>query len=525
MDVDESRMLTVGQAAEHLGVSPATVRRLSARGELEEHRTGGSHRRFHSDDVERVRMSRAIEESKEALSDYRDPGEDRLRPSGGHIRAPRGEITFDASQEAILSAPEELLDQAMLHRRELQSMMATLRQSQDLVDLSGTVRRMQQALAPVLDQHREVLKSISDAAIMPQAAIVQDLAASVTRAIALTGFDKSMADIQASAAKQFREAHAKWSPPEMFGPGMRADALSAANSASAHLSELFSGITAFPKGEPSALQQVFGDISRAWEPFRNDQKLIETIQTAAAAIQGGLGNRRWLEDLYPQLPEDKLEEFGLALVDHGWVLPRSLPDDLRDELWELFIEDRLVEAEVVLVAHYSVDGWAPVFDIAAAWYDRNCFAEVKATIRESLAAARAELYHPAVATLIDQIEGVITRYVVINNVPLPAECRDDRTFMARGPVKAKAVLQHCDSATSEEERDRRHLGSLLGAMYAWADFRAMIEHPDQFDAVGVGRHPISHGIAVDGYGTPGQFLRTVFVLDRLAEIVGHPGTV
>ena len=41
------RLLTIGQAAERLGLAVDTVRRLEAKGELRAHRTPGGHRRFH----------------------------------------------------------------------------------------------------------------------------------------------------------------------------------------------------------------------------------------------------------------------------------------------------------------------------------------------------------------------------------------------------------------------------------------------------------------------------------------------
>jgi len=58
------KLLSVGQVAERLGVSVDVVRSLEERGELKSRRTPGNHRRYHPDDVERVKTRWRAKQSK-----------------------------------------------------------------------------------------------------------------------------------------------------------------------------------------------------------------------------------------------------------------------------------------------------------------------------------------------------------------------------------------------------------------------------------------------------------------------------
>ena len=48
------RMLTVGQAADYIGVSPSSIRKWSDRGLVQAYRTPGGQRRFSTDDLDEL---------------------------------------------------------------------------------------------------------------------------------------------------------------------------------------------------------------------------------------------------------------------------------------------------------------------------------------------------------------------------------------------------------------------------------------------------------------------------------------
>jgi len=59
-----AELLSVGQVAKRLGVSVDVVRSLEERGELKSRRTPGNHRRYHPDEVERVKTKWRAKQSK-----------------------------------------------------------------------------------------------------------------------------------------------------------------------------------------------------------------------------------------------------------------------------------------------------------------------------------------------------------------------------------------------------------------------------------------------------------------------------
>ena len=68
---DPERMLSLKEAAERLGVHPATLRRWADRGDVEVRLTAGGHRRFPLSEIERVgrRSGEASSPSKSRSED------------------------------------------------------------------------------------------------------------------------------------------------------------------------------------------------------------------------------------------------------------------------------------------------------------------------------------------------------------------------------------------------------------------------------------------------------------------------
>ncbi len=70
------RMLTVGQAADYIGVSPSSIRKWSDRGLIQAYRTPGGDRRFSIDDLdELIRVPHHPERHRSVL--MRAGGRDR----------------------------------------------------------------------------------------------------------------------------------------------------------------------------------------------------------------------------------------------------------------------------------------------------------------------------------------------------------------------------------------------------------------------------------------------------------------
>lgn len=97
--------LTIGQAAEHLGLAVDTVRRLEAKGELKALRTAGGHRRFPREAVEAFRARR------DATATRRSPRPRLATPRRGPTPARRPQTTAPHRPPPLVDSPDDEPDE------------------------------------------------------------------------------------------------------------------------------------------------------------------------------------------------------------------------------------------------------------------------------------------------------------------------------------------------------------------------------------------------------------------------------
>jgi len=511
MRKSDGSLLTVGEAAARLKVSPATVRRWTVSGDLRAERTEGGHRRYRPEDIERFRLGRAISESNTALTVYEDDHEPKRRRGEVTLTIPDGKITYDSVCAANPDASERDITYFVSRRREIEKITELIARDRHLFSMAKELNQRFRMIMPpaLLDRSAFGLMGTMQGAngfgnLDHAAGLARDMITSGNR------------DFIGGIASQL-----------LSNGSLNAGALGAANALSSQMAQSLGSLFDWTEQHADLAIVANASMRSVLRPIIENQGLMASMRDAITAVQLGLGYGSWLEGIFPQESEDEVEAFGAALAEDGWVLPRSLPDDLWTSLWALYDEGHMSDAEAVLVTHYSADDWVLASEMADTWLELPCFCEVVQVIGESIKAARAELYHPAVCTLITQIEGVLTRYVVTYSLPqLPEATHHDdrRRFLGSGRRKAKAVLDHAPATCPDEVIDRANLEQVLNRFFAGpVDFAVILQSSNCGEIEEAPRHLVTHGVASDGYGTPGQFLRAIFVLDTLGDVVRSTG--
>jgi len=518
----DGTLLTVGEAAERLKVSPATVRRWTTAGDLRAERTEGGHRRYRPEDVDRLRVGRAISESTAALSVYEEDKGPKRRRGEVTMTVPDGKITYDSVREANPDASERDVVYFVSHRREIEKVTAIIGRDRHLFSMANELNQKLRAIMPAALLDKSSLGLIGKMAAADRFGNldhVTGFARDILTSDARDALDTSM---RAIIGDQNRDIVGGIASKLLSHSSLHAGALAAANALSSQMAHSMSSLLDWNEKHSDLLNVANTSMRSILGPIIENQGLMASMRDSIANVQFGLDYGSWLKGHFPQEPEDDVEAFGTALAADGWVLPSSLPDDLWSSLWALFDEGRMSDAEAMLVTHYSADDWVLASEMSDSWSGLPCFCEVSQVIGESITAARAELYHPAVCTLITQIEGVLTRYVVTHSLPpLPgATDRERGKFLSSGVRKAKAMLSHATTTDSDELIERANLEQVLVVFFfGFTDFSDFLQSPNGGEIAFAARHLVTHGIASDGYGTPGQFLRSIFVLDRLSDVV------
>lgn len=148
-------------------------------------------------------------------------------------------------------------------------------------------------------------------------------------------------------------------------------------------------------------------------------------------------------------------------------------------------------------------------------YDRTRHVrDFKVQIAEAIEAWHAGLHHPAVATMVPVLEGVVRKIA-----------RDGQREVGNG---TKKVIAELDELIAKENRSPGRFEERIVMLTGLRDFFAerLLTHTDDYDGLDqLNRHGILHGI-FEQYGNAVNFLRLITLLELIcfAMVLAHGGS-
>ena len=203
---------------------------------------------------------------------------------------------------------------------------------------------------------------------------------------------------------------------------------------------------------------------------------------------------------------EAIRRINERLEPHGWFVPPSLPDELRDSIAHLLDEKDAPRAAVatLLGACSGHVGEEVVERACGCWVmtDRG------GALRESLEAHKAKMYFASVPILISQVEGAYRDWLAATGNLA------DSPFNKMG---VQALKQISDILTFSDVILYEHLGAFANAipnqLGATVNTQAdLVRFKEKYPFGFLSRHAVMHGIDRE-YGTEQNSAKALLVLD------------
>lgn len=204
-----------------------------------------------------------------------------------------------------------------------------------------------------------------------------------------------------------------------------------------------------------------------------------------------------------QFDEDAMEAFNAA----GWSIAPSMGRELRERVVELFKQKKTRYISRVIMGYYHRNEYENLDSMVDSWRDHDLFIPRMHIIGDALDAHRNGKHTLSVPTLLPQIEGILSDYVYVND--LPAKCGKIQQVYntAIGDLDSYSLSSWAIANTL--------LYQLQTNTYVFTDFEA--ELSKSVNNRQTTRHTVLHGVAIN-YHKPIHSLKAFVLLDAISAL-------
>lgn len=203
-----------------------------------------------------------------------------------------------------------------------------------------------------------------------------------------------------------------------------------------------------------------------------------------------------------QVKENAVDAFNAA----GWPIVPSMSLQLIVRVVGLYREKKVRYASRVIISFYHRRNFEHLNRMVEDWAIHPLFAPRMHILRDALEAHRQGKYTLSVPALLPQIEGILSDYVVANDIPAK---------LGKIYKVYNAALGDPNSHNLARWTVATLLYQLKNNVYDRTDFDKEIEKP--INRRRITRHTILHGIALK-YDKPIHSLKTFVLLDALSAL-------
>ncbi len=252
----------------------------------------------------------------------------------------------------------------------------------------------------------------------------------------------------------------------------------------------------------NTLTQQIQDMTRSLDSL--SQRIIADLTAASLTFQEILATDIF-DDLFEflRVQEDAADAFKAA----GWPIAPSMPTALRDRVVRMHQAGRTRYISRSILAHYQKDGNAHLICAVRSWRGHALFAPRMRIIEDALQAHCDGRYTLSVPALAPQIEGILSDYVLANNLPAKFGKIKEVYRAVIGDPDARDLATWAIANTL--------LYQLQTSTYAFTDFEAELRK--SINSRKTTRHTVLHGIA-PGYDKPVHSLRIFLLLDAISAL-------
>jgi hypothetical protein len=211
-----------------------------------------------------------------------------------------------------------------------------------------------------------------------------------------------------------------------------------------------------------------------------------------------------------------LDRLARIFKEVDWVVPAYISNGLVSMLGDMIERappsQKQAALEKALRSIYDERHFA---SFLLGLYDRTRHVrDFRAQIGEAIEAWHTGLYHPAVATMVPVLEGIVRKIA-----------RESQREVGSG---TKKVIAELDELISREDRSPHRFEERIVMLTGLRDFFAerLLIHTDDYDGLDqLNRHGILHGI-FEQYGAAVNFLRLITLLELIcfAMVLAHGGS-
>jgi hypothetical protein len=190
-----------------------------------------------------------------------------------------------------------------------------------------------------------------------------------------------------------------------------------------------------------------------------------------------------------------------------WAAPALLPYPL-SKMAILLHHGDLAGARALLVDHCTPDRLAA---LAAKWWSSPQFQQRRRLLEEVLSAHGAGQYCLTIATLLPQLEGIITDWIHTKATDIPWR-QESKTKKFRELVSAGPPTTYTYQRIAETAVDFILSGPVLATFEKWFD---------SIDTSFANRHAVEHGKYNDGLYTEENSIKLLLLLDTIYHIIAN----
>ncbi|MHB8806487.1 MAG: hypothetical protein ACYC59_02775 [Anaerolineaceae bacterium] len=238
--------------------------------------------------------------------------------------------------------------------------------------------------------------------------------------------------------------------------------------------------------------------------------LVEYLKTEIInidAISNTILDSPYMKSLFTKI--EYSENIKKAFINAGWPISSSIPKKVQERVIELNNSNRIGYASNIIIGYFKRNNYKHLKNLLERWRGNKYYLKRKKLLNEALDNHLRGNYHSSISVLLQCIEGIITDFVVENNIILSK---------IDSPIeKSKAIVGDLNNYDfSNYVIARIFFDYAQGSLYNYTSFKDEI--PKSENKKIKNRHTISHGITSE-YGSTSSSLKYFIVLDAVLDII------
>lgn len=197
-----------------------------------------------------------------------------------------------------------------------------------------------------------------------------------------------------------------------------------------------------------------------------------------------------------------------AFHSASWPISSSIPKKIQERIIELHSSNRVRYASSVLIGYFKRNDYENLKNLLDRWSNNKFYFKRRKLLKEALDNHIRGNYHSSISVLLQCIEGVITDFIVENNIPSKINSPTE---------KSKSIVgKREDYNFSDYVVAVIFLDYAQGNLYCYRDFKDELQKTENKKTKN--RHTIFHGITSD-YGSFSSSLKHFICLDAIFDII------